>query len=220
MNDVFLEYGLQYHKAINDKENIILGITYTPETKINVSYDALTQRLLNNIYQTVKDTISTITDEKTNFIMPSKIGIGLSYNIDKKFDIELNVVSQQWKDYLFNNKKDSLTNSLYSSLGIEYCPKYGATAFFKKLQYRTGVYFSQLNLKLNNNKINQYGMSFGIGIPITSKTEGEYVTSYLNLGYELGERGTTKDGLIKENYNIFRVGFTFNDIWFIKRKYN
>jgi len=39
----------------------------------------------------------------------------------------------------------------------------------------------------------------------------------LNLSLEYGQRGSTSNGLIKENYLGFKIGFDINDIWFRKR---
>ena len=44
--------------------------------------------------------------------------------------------------------------------------------------------------------------------------------SNTNVTFELGSLGTKKDGLIKENYWAVRLGFSLNDLWFVKRKYN
>jgi hypothetical protein len=41
-----------------------------------------------------------------------------------------------------------------------------------------------------------------------------------NLGFIAGQIGTTDNNLIKENYGIVNVSFTFNDFWFFKRKYD
>jgi hypothetical protein len=42
--------------------------------------------------------------------------------------------------------------------------------------------------------------------------------SKINLGVELGKRGTTTSGLIEENYVNVTVGLSLSDLWFIKRK--
>jgi hypothetical protein len=63
-------------------------------------------------------------------------------------------------------------------------------------------------------------MSFGIGVPINT---GKSNTN-LNFGANLGSLGTTDNGLIKEQYLGFFVGFSLtpqaSNKWFIKRKYN
>ena len=42
----------------------------------------------------------------------------------------------------------------------------------------------------------------------------------INFGFEVGKRGTTNAGLIKEKFFSVRLGLTLNDRWFVKNKYN
>ena len=42
----------------------------------------------------------------------------------------------------------------------------------------------------------------------------------INLGFEVGKRGTTKSGLVQEKFVSVRLGITLNDRWFVKNKYN
>jgi hypothetical protein len=44
--------------------------------------------------------------------------------------------------------------------------------------------------------------------------------SNTNITFETGKLGTKNNNLIEENYWAIRLGFSLNDIWFIKRKYN
>ena len=55
-------------------------------------------------------------------------------------------------------------------------------------------------------------MSFGVSLPIGLRL------SNVNLGFELGKRGTTDNNLIKENYYNFRLSLSLNDKWFRKQK--
>jgi len=57
-------------------------------------------------------------------------------------------------------------------------------------------------------------MSLGAGLPITG------TFSNVNIGIEFGKKGTTSAGLVQENYLNFSVGFSFNDKWFVKSKFN
>ena len=67
---------------------------------------------------------------------------------------------------------------------------------------------------VNDEPINEFGMSFGLGIPI-----GTFFSN-ANLGIELGQRGTKDSGLIQENFLRLSVGLSLNDKWFTKRKFN
>ena len=44
--------------------------------------------------------------------------------------------------------------------------------------------------------------------------------SNANIGFEVGTRGEKSKSFVQENFFAFRIGFSLNDKWFIKRKYN
>ena len=44
--------------------------------------------------------------------------------------------------------------------------------------------------------------------------------TFFNIAMEIGEKGTTEDDLIKEQFIRFNFGVTFKGIWFVKRKYD
>jgi hypothetical protein len=64
---------------------------------------------------------------------------------------------------------------------------------------------------INEKEINNFGITFGIGLPMAN-------FSNLNLGFELGRRGTTDADLIEESYLKVNVGLSLNDKWFRKRQ--
>jgi hypothetical protein len=66
---------------------------------------------------------------------------------------------------------------------------------------------------LNDETIKNNGITFGVGLPVAGY-------SNLNIGIEAGKLGTQGSSLIEENYLNILVGFSLNDRWFLKRKYN
>ena len=98
-------------------------------------------------------------------------------------------------------------------MGGFYIPKYDSyTSFLSRVVYRAGFRYENTGLILNNKSINDYGMTFGLGLPVG--------VSNVNIGFEFGKKGTTSNGLIEENYFNLSVGLSLNDIWFVKRKIN
>ena len=79
--------------------------------------------------------------------------------------------------------------------------------------YRVGTRFEKTGLVLNNQPIEDFGITFGLGLPVGG-------LSKINIGVELGQLGTLNSGLIKENYGNIMLGFSLSDVWFIKRKYD
>ena len=57
-------------------------------------------------------------------------------------------------------------------------------------------------------------LSLGFGLPLPKSA------SRINLALEIGQRGTTNSGLIKEQFMGVHAGFNFCDKWFIQRKYD
>ena len=79
----------------------------------------------------------------------------------------------------------------------------------------TGIRTKKTGLKINGESINEFGISFGVGLPV-----GNNFLSNANLGFEFGNRGTTNKNLIKENFINFQLSLSLNDRWFQKRKFD
>jgi hypothetical protein len=62
--------------------------------------------------------------------------------------------------------------------------------------------YDKTGLIVNSESINDVGITLGLGLPIT----GSF--SNINLGFDLGKRGTISSGLIQENYANFSVGLS------------
>jgi hypothetical protein len=62
--------------------------------------------------------------------------------------------------------------------------------------------------------LKDFGITFGMGLPLKrSKTS-------FNLAFEWGQRGTTDNSLIKENYMRLTMNLTLHEYWFMKRKFD
>ena len=100
------------------------------------------------------------------------------------------------------------------SVGGFYIPKFNSfTNYFSRIVYRAGVRIEKTGLHINNQSIDELGISFGLGLPLNG-------LSSANIGVEFGKRGTLSEGLVEENFVAIRIGLSLNDRWFIKRKYN
>ena len=80
--------------------------------------------------------------------------------------------------------------------------------------YKAGLRYENTGLVINNKTITDAAFTLGISLPLKN------TFSSLNLSFEHGSRGTTANSLVRENYNLFSIGLSFNDRWFVKRKYN
>ena len=76
--------------------------------------------------------------------------------------------------------------------------------------YRAGFRYENTGLVIKDKSIEDYGMNFGLGLPLGY--------SKIDLGFEIGVRGTQYYNLIRENYFNISVGLSLSDKWFKKRK--
>ena len=65
---------------------------------------------------------------------------------------------------------------------------------------------------LDGTEITDFGMSFGIGLPMGKGL------SDLNVGLEYGIKGEVTDTLVEEKYINLKLSLSLGDKWFRKRK--
>ncbi len=215
--DFIFDYGLQYDININSTTNATIGVIYANKFNLKASRNYISKTIsggYNGTVEYVKDTIEYRPDEQGTIIIPERFGVGFSVKKNNSWRIGGDFEWQQWKQFEAFGVKDSLENSFHMVIGGELMPKHTTISpLYKRLKYRAGIRYEQSYLRFNNTNVNEFGISFGIGFPMKmSKTD-------INLGFEIGKRGTTKNSLIQENFfNIF-LGVSIQEKWFQKRKY-
>ena len=219
--------GLSYKKMLNEKLELVSGLTFTPESNLTsknersfstVSINSTTgQEFALN---TIEVDLEAIDLLETDLVLPSKFSVGLGIGKPRKWFVGGEYTSQ---------KTSSFSNALYSSnttkyedgstisLGGFFIPQYNSfRGYLKRTVYRAGLRFENTGLNINDESIKEFGISFGVGLPV-----GELNNfSNMNLGLEIGKRGTTNSSLIQENFINFQLSLSLNDRWFRKRKYD
>ena len=192
---------------------------YTPEADItSESY----REIANVVFTSSGENIFNVKKfdmESQDITLPSKATFGLGIGRPNKWFLggeysafgsipEISVFNTPVNDVEYND------GNAYR-LGGYIVPEYSSlTSYFKRVVYRFGGRFEETGLQLNGESIDEFGISFGLGLPIG----GDF--SNLNLGLEYGQRGTTNSGLIQENFFKLSIGLSLNDQWFVKRKFN
>lgn len=220
--DFGADLGLQYQKIFsnsnNEKIKLTLGATYGLAADVSGTNTELTRTFTGNIdFGSVKDTVEYIDDEKGVIQLPSELGFGFSLEKDKKWLIAADFKTADWGSVVSTDSLYSYQSNYNVSLGGQIIPRYDGSKYIERIAYRFGVRYSTPYLTINNTDFTEYGITFGVGMPIR-RNESTYPR--LNLGIEYGSKGTTDNGLIKENFINFNVGITINAVWFQKRKYD
>lgn len=151
-------------------------------------------------------------------VTPSTVTIGVGFGESKKWLLGAQFSTRDAAK--LGNTYNSFTNVSFQkyqkiAIGGYFIPNYNSfTSYAKRLVFRGGLKYEKTGLMVNSKSINDVGFSLGIGFPVT----GSF--SNVNLGFELGKKGTTTASLVQENYANFSLGLSLNDKWFEKRKFN
>ncbi len=213
-----LETSLLITAPISENQKFSLGLTYQGSSNLFAKNTLVGTTFKNNSSSTIsiKDTFeNAIYDGKLN--MPSKLSMGLMYE-SKQWLFVVNYFSQEWSDYsiVFQEKQeDFLENSNSISAGIQYVPnRKSVNRYWETINYRFGGSYSKDYLEINNYQLNERSVTVGLGLPLYKSN------TFYNFSLQFGDRGTTEDNLIKEQFLRYTLGVTFKGNWFIKRKYD
>ncbi|MFM7896027.1 MAG: hypothetical protein ACKO8L_08880 [Flavobacterium sp.] len=215
LNGISYTFGLLYDRKINSKIKLNTSLTYSPESKLSTNNS---RNIATVIYTSTGTELFNDSEDiqipNNDLIIPSKISLGFGLSESRKWLIGSEITFTQNKNLV--NRFDeipnlSFENSTRIALGGYYIPKYDSfSSYFERIVYRGGFKYENTGLVLKNESINDYGMNFGFGLPLGF--------SKVDLGFEFGKRGTTKNGLIQENYFNLSIGLNLNAKWFEKRK--
>ena len=99
---------------------------------------------------------------------------------------------------------------------MEYCQNTEGRSFFSRIRYRLGAGYSTPYIKVGSKDgPSQLSVSAGVGIPIVNAYNNR---SMLNVSAQWVRNDAS--GLIKENSFRINIGFTFNERWFAKWKFD
>jgi len=227
VNDVIKESNLFFGNGGTNR--LFFGLGYKVLKNLSVGLEGAYK--FGNITNTIlnrRDSVQLASQYETvSNVKGFNLKAGFQYKapINKKIDLNLggvftlsNTLSNNGREYLYSLVNNNLgavlpRDSNRISIGGFYLPDFNSiTSYWKRVTYSAGIKYMQTGLRINNTSVNDYGISFGVALPMGKKL------SLLNLGFDLGRRGTTNNGLVKEKYANFRVGLTLNDKWFNKRK--
>ena len=215
VGDIHMSYGIQADIPLKNDYFLTLGGIFENESSLKTE----SRKLVYNTGQGVIDTLLYIIDEENSVVLPTSWGAGFSFGKKNKFTLGLDYNQQNWANSEFVGQKDSLGNSQELIIGMEYIPDaFSPIRYSKRVRYRAGLHYSKSYLQLRGSQLQEFGINFGVGLPVSMDRFPKKHT--INLSAEIGKRGTIKNGLISEYYGLFSVQLNLHDLWFIKRRYD
>lgn len=218
VNGVNFNFGMMYNRKITEKMTLFGSLAYSPESSLNIDNERnITTVLVAENFNFVPQEEGITQTSTSKLKLPSKFVFGVGIGEVRKWMIGTEFTMQQSSN--FGNRFNDIDNVDYEnstkfSLGGYYIPNYNSfNKYLERVTYRAGFNYENTGLIINNESINNYGITFGLGLPLG----GSF--SNINVGFEFGKRGTTNAGLIEENYSNVHISLSLNDRWFVKRKY-
>ena len=216
VSDFSFDFGAQFTIPLNSKNKIILGAIFEKNPKYNAKYSDITQKYLGTSSSIDQDTLYYAEEKDGTIEYPIMYGGGISFVKQDKLEINADFYHQNWKQAKFLGDKSSFLTDLNKfALGAEWIPdKFSIRNFYSRVAYRVGFNYEQTYLVFNNQQINQFGISFGVGLPVYRSK------STINVAAEFGKKGTTENNLVLENYARLNLMVNLYDLWFIQRRFD
>ena len=215
-----LKLSTQFEIPIKDALELQAMLSYTPEANLISTnsrfYNTRSFSASNNFGENIEISLINFGLKRTDITIPDVISFGFGVGKERKWFAGVQYTKNAMQN--FSHEFISLPNVGYEnayqfSLGGFYIPDYSSiTSYWKRIVFRMGFRHELTGILINNFGLKETGVNFGFGLPLAG-------FSNTNIGFEYASR-VADSKKYKENFWSFRIGFSLNDKWFIKRKYN
>lgn len=207
--------GVQYFNEVAANTTLTIGATYRFSTELDGNYSRFASVEVNG---TPVDTVMMESYDNYKVEIPSEIAFGFSLRKKDKWLVGFDYTRQDWKGSYFGETpgvdfKPGTASSF--KVGVEFIPnRYDIRYYLKRATYRVGAYYDESYINIGGNKVNATGVTFGMSLPVFRWNNA------FSWSVDLGQRGSLKNGMVRERYVQLNINMNLHDMWFIKRKYN
>jgi long-subunit fatty acid transport protein len=219
VKDFMFSGGLSYSKdsLFNSNYRFSAGLVYSFATKLKTTKTTVLQRRVSDGTPITSD---TLLSDPGNISIPSALTFGVSLSKGSRWNAGIEFSTQDWSQYKnLENSNENLENMWKVAIGGEYTPDALATNYLKRITYRAGMSYEKNPFVIENpagsgtyRSIKDVGINFGFSLPTG--------LSSLDCGFRIGKRGDQVETVFEETYYKIYFGISFNDKWFIKRRFD
>jgi hypothetical protein len=216
VRDFMFGTGISFSKDSlfsRQRYRLSFGATYNFATELDA-------RKTDRIYRTnnVGDTTDvSVLPSSVNgsFSIPSAITVGVSLSRGVRWNIGTEFSYQDWATFKnIRGEHDALQKSWRAAVGAEIIPDpFDTENYLKRMTYRLGVSMEENPFLANGNPVRDLGINFGFTLPAGRENS-------VDLAFKYGKRGDKSENILEETYFKIFFGITFNDRWFIKRRFD
>jgi hypothetical protein len=214
VNDFQFTGGLSFSKdSLGKRENLRFsaGLVYSFGTDLKAKSTTVIERRNSSGDPVTSD---TLINSRGTITIPTSLLLGVSIGQMNKWSASVEAGMQDWSTFKSLNEDDNegLDQAWKASLGGEFTPDFFSDNYLKRITYRVGFAYEKYPFLVNKNTLTDFGINFGVSMPAGR--------SSIDLAFSTGRRGNRSENVLEESYFKIYFGLTFNDQWFIRRKFD
>ncbi|GFD74059.1 membrane protein [Alteromonas sp. KUL156] len=215
--------GIQYKTELKNKLQLSTGASFILSTDLSAKGSEKMYSLsFNGSGQEVPRNELFNRTLNGNISMPLKSIYGFGLGKENKWYVGINQEFQTALEsnsvFIADGSSHKYEDSNKFAIGGYFIPKINSiSSYWDRVTYRAGLRFEDTGLLVkttdNFTSVKDFGINVGLGLPLPRQL------SNVNIGFEYGQRGTTNNNLIKEDYFNVRLSLSLNSIkWFQKTR--
>jgi len=178
-----------------------IGFIITTPSKLNLS------SVTYYTYAQKKDTSATTS---SNVDLPFSLGIGIALPVAQRTLLAADLFTQPWSKSKPLSSSSPFENLHRIALGIEHSPSMEPGApYFDRSEFRAGIFYSTLYETINGNSLREYGLSGGIGLPLSSGT-------MMRISLEYARRAPEGEDLTNDRIIRLAIMLSASERWFVR----
>lgn len=207
---------LTARSVLSEGDELSFGAVLTLPTSLQ------SRRVLTSGVSLDQDTLRTV--ESGSARIPLQSTFGVAYAPSAVWQFALDVHYEGWGSfesdlplvgYIPNDPDNQLVDRMRVGGGFQVIPAGNRmdAPFFSRMAYRLGGYMDNGYVTINGNRVSTIAATAGLSLP------GFMQSTRFDLGFELGVRGNTDNGMVRDLYFMSSVTINFGERWFLRRRF-
>ncbi|MBD0294612.1 MAG: hypothetical protein ICV84_05320 [Flavisolibacter sp.] len=221
---IFFNAGAQYKINLNKQTYLRLGVAGNWQQNINASQDIIRETFVRDVTSGDQQ-LDSVYEQKGlsgSILYPASYTAGFVLERQNEkgagWLLGADYIQNKWENFRIFNQPDSTKNNWQLRVGGQFRSQ-PARNYFSNVAYRAGFFVGPDYLNVYN-KLPQFGITFGVGLPITNYNRlSPNQFTIVNLSFEYSRRGNNNN-ILKEDLFRISVGFNLSDVWFRKPRYD
>ena len=177
----------------------------------------------SSTFGTNPDLLETLGDEiKGDVDLPFRTNLGVSYHPNRSWIILADLRRESWGS--FDSELDlpgfvpggasSFKDRTRFSMGVDFQPSSNVLdSYFRRVGLRLGYYYDTGYIDVvQNTDVNTTAFTGGVSLPTL------FPGTRIDLNFEVGRRGMTNFGLVRETFYKIHINVNIGERWFERRK--